>query len=420
MSDASRGDGPLTGLVVIDLSTVMMGPFATQILGDLGARVIKIESRTGDVTRAVPPVRTPGLSGISLNLNRNKESMALDLKSAQGRDIARALLDRADAVVTNMRAGALERLGLCYEEVAESNPRLVYCLANGFRLDSDRAGQAAYDDIIQAATGVVDLSERLTGSPSYAPMVMADKVCGLMIALSVQAALLERSRSGTGQLVEVPMADVMLTFNLMENLATRTFEPVQGGTGYARSLSPSRRPWPTRDGWVCIMPYSDQNWRDFFAFTDEPAYGEDPRFATFGERTKNVDDVYRIASSLTPQHSTREWLDYSTGKGIPATSVLRLDDAVDDPYFRSLLTEQTHPVDGDYRLLSHPVRYSRTPWALSRHCPRVGEQSRDLLLELGYVEEEIDVMVTSGVVGTAQPERQQPSAVRVRTGEPTR
>ena len=402
----SGNAGPLAGLTVVDLTTVMMGPLATQILGDLGADVIKVESFKGDSTRWVPPDPHGGLSGISLNLNRNKRSIAVDLKHPEGRRFALDLLATADVFVTNMRRAALQRLGLGYGDIGPPNPRLVYCAANGFREGSPYADRAAYDDVIQAATGVVDLTRRLTGTPSYAPMVLADKLCALTIVYSVQAALLERTRSGLGQLIEVPMADVMLAFNLTENLASRTFEPPLGGTGYARSLSPSRKPWRTSDGWICLLPYTDANWSDFFAFTDRPEAGADPRWATFASRTANIDELYALGDELCRCHATAQWLEYADKKSIPVAEILDLDNAVGDDYFGDLLPLQHHPVAGGYRLIAHPVRYSRTPWSLGRHCPTVGEDTAEVLAALGRTPEEIKAMIAAGAVkapGAAQP-----------------
>jgi crotonobetainyl-CoA:carnitine CoA-transferase CaiB-like acyl-CoA transferase len=394
---ASRG-GPLTGLRVVDLTTVMMGPLATQILGDLGADVIKVESFVGDSTRRVPPDPYGGLSGISLNLNRNKRSIAVDLKRAEGRRVVLDLLATADVLVTNMRRGALRHLGFGYDDIGPAHPRLVYCAANGFRDGSPYADRAAYDDVIQAATGVVDLTRRLTGTPSYAPMVLADKLCGLTIVYSVQAALLEREHSGLGQFVEVPMADVMVAFNLVENLASRTFEPPLGGTGYARSLSPSRKPWRTSDGWICLLPYTDANWRDFFAFTDCPQAADDPRWATFASRTENIDELYALGDQLCGSRSTAEWLQYASAKSIPVSEVLDLDHVVDDEYFAEILPVRRHPVAGAYHLIAHPVRYSRTPWSLGRHCPTVGEDAEEVLAGLGMTPQEIAAVTAAGAV----------------------
>jgi len=403
-AEQCAGDGPLVGLSVVDLSTVMMGPLATQILGDLGADVVKIESFEGDVTRRIPPDPHGAMSGISLNINRNKKSIALDLKHPHGKEVVGRLLVTADVLITNMRRGALGRLGLRYEDLSEDHPRLVYCVANGFRSGSPREDHAAYDDVIQAASGVVDLNQRLTGVPNYAPMVLADKLCALTIVYSVQAALLERHRSGKGQFIEVPMADVVLAFNLVENLAARTFEPPLGDVGYARSLSRARRPWPTQDGWVCILPYSDRNWRDFFAFTDRPELGIDPAYATFADRTRGIDELYTLASTLTPVHSTAEWLSYADEMGIPATGVLDLDDVVGDSYFQPMLQTAEHPVVGDYHVISHPVRYSRTPWSLRRHSPRTGADGEDVLRSLGYTAAAVSSLVHGGVVaGSASP-----------------
>jgi crotonobetainyl-CoA:carnitine CoA-transferase CaiB-like acyl-CoA transferase len=221
-------EGALHGIRVIDLSSVVMGPYATQIMGDLGADVVKVESPAGDSTRRTHPQRHDGMGALALNVNRNKRSVELDLKTAAGHEAFLRLVKTADVLVTNMRPGALRRLGLDYERLAELNPRLVYCNAQGFRTDSDRAGLAAYDEIVQASSGMADLMRRATGTPTYVPTILADKLCALTIVYSVLAAVVHQRTTGRGQRVEVPMADTMLAFNLVEHLAGHTFEPAIG------------------------------------------------------------------------------------------------------------------------------------------------------------------------------------------------
>lgn len=296
----TSGVGPLSGVRVVELASVIMAPYAAQQLGDLGADVIKVEPPTGDMTRHFPPTRNPGMGAAALNLNRNKRSVAIDLKAPGGREALLALIASADVFLTNVRPQALARLGLGHEEVAAVNSGLVYLNAQGFRSDSRLGSHAAYDDIVQAASGLVWLNEQVSGVPYFVPTVIADKICGLVIVQSVLAALHHRDRTGQGQHVEVPMADTMLTFNLVEHLAAATLDPPEGPMGYSRALSSQRKASRTADGWMCILPFSDRNWCDFFAFVGRPELADDPRFTSLGERTRNADDLHALMDECSP------------------------------------------------------------------------------------------------------------------------
>lgn len=276
-------NGPLDGVRVIDLSTVVMGPYAAQILGDLGADVIKIESPS-DTIRSGRYRTTPGMTPLNLNVNRNKRSVSLNLKDETDRERALALIGTADVLITNMRPGALARLGLTYADLAERHPRLVYAHAQGFRSDSDRAGHAAYDETVQASSGLVDVAHRALGRPVYLPTIIGDKVAALTIVYAVLAALVHRDRTGSGQHIEIPMTDTLLAFNLVEHLAGHVYEPAEGSTGFPLSMKRGHRAVPTADGLACIVPYSPQNYRDFFAAAGRPDLAEDPRVAGPGHR----------------------------------------------------------------------------------------------------------------------------------------
>ncbi|MEE6267435.1 MULTISPECIES: CaiB/BaiF CoA transferase family protein [Streptomyces] len=384
--EADGGVGPLNGVRVVELASVIMAPYAAQQLGDLGADVIKVEPPTGDLTRHYPPTRSPGMGVITLNLNRNKRSVALDLKAPGGRDALLALLASADVFLTNVRPQALRRLNLSYEDVADVNSGLVYLNAQGFRSDSPLGGHAAYDDVVQAASGLVWLNEQVSGVPHYVPTVLADKICGLVIVQSVLAALHHRDRTGQGQHVEVPMADTMLAFNLVEHLAAATHNPPAGPIGYPRALSPRRTASRTADGWMCILPYSDRNWRDFFAFVERPELADDPRFASFTARARNADELYLLVGEFTPRHTTAEWQGFCDAKSIPAAPVLSLAEAATSTYAAEggLLQEAEHPTEGGYRLIGQPVRFWATPAGLHRHCPQIGEHTEEVLAEIGH------------------------------------
>ncbi|MFD7015810.1 CaiB/BaiF CoA transferase family protein [Streptomyces sp. NPDC059928] len=379
------GPGLLARVRVIELASVIMAPYAAQQLGDLGADVIKVEPPAGDMTRHYPPLRNPGMGGAALNLNRNKRSVAIDLKSPHGRDALLALLRTADVFITNLRPQALARLRLEYAEVAAVNPGLVYANAQGFRSDSSHGTHAAYDDIVQAASGLVWLNHQVSGQPHYVPTVLADKVCGMQIAQSVLAALHYREHGGTGQHIEVPMVDTMLAFNLVEHLGAASLEP-DGAFGSTRSLSPERRAQQTADGWMCILPQSDRNWRDFTAFVARPELADDPRFATAPDRAHNADALYRLMAELTPLHTSAEWQEFCDRVGIAAAPVLDLESAATTAYAREggLLHEADHPTEGRYRVIGRPVRYSADPEPPLRPCPAIGQHTAEVLGEVGF------------------------------------
>ncbi|TVS98810.1 CoA transferase, partial [Amycolatopsis bartoniae] len=355
--------GALHGIRVIDMAAVVMGPYAAQILGDLGADVVKVEPPAGDMTRRTRPQRHEGMGALALNVNRNKRSLALDLKSPEGHDAFLALVRTADVLITNTRPGGLRRLGLDYESLAEVNPKLVYCNAQGFRGDSDRADHAAYDEIVQSGSGLADLMRRATGEPTYVPTILADKVCALTIVYSVLAAVVHQRTTGQGQHVEVPMTDTMLAFNLVEHLSGRTFEPPAGPVGFPRSLSSGHRAMPTADGWACILPYTPRNIHDFFTAVDRADLAEDTRFADSGALSAHYADLYELIEHLTPTRTTAEWGELCARHSIPFSPVLDLDDAVDDEYFTrsGLVSVAEHPTEGAYRVVASPLRFSATP-----------------------------------------------------------
>ncbi|MFF4923349.1 CaiB/BaiF CoA transferase family protein [Kitasatospora sp. NPDC001261] len=379
------GRGLLAGVRVIELASVIMAPYAAQQLGDLGADVIKVEPPTGDMTRHYPPQRHLGMGGAALNLNRNKRSAAIDLKAPHGRDALLALLRTADVLITNLRPQALAKLRLGYHDVAAVNPGLIYANAQGFRSDSRYGTRAAYDDIIQAASGLVWLNHQVSGQPHYVPTVLADKICGMQIAQSVLAALHHREHGGTGQHIEVPMADTMLAFNLVEHLGAAALE-TDGAFGSPRSLSPRRRALRTADGWMCILPQSDRNWRDFTAFVGRPELAADPRFATGPDRARNADAFYPLLAGLTGHHTSAQWQEFCDRAGIAAAPVLDLASAATTAYAREggLLREADHPTEGRYRVIGLPVRYSAYPEPELRPCPAIGQHTEEVLREAGF------------------------------------
>ena len=369
--------GPLEGIRVIDLTSVVMGPLATQIFGDLGADVITIENPRGTLSRVMTDGPHPQLSGIALNLLRNKRNVVLDLKTDDGRDAILQIVSTAEVLVTNLRPATLARLGLTYPDIAAVRPDIVYCQAQGYPSDSPSADAPAYDDIIQAGTGLPDTFRRMTGEPQFVPTLIADKVSGLTIAYAVMAALLHRARTGEGQRVEVPMVDVMTAFTLVEHAAAATARPPQGPPGYERILNPERRPQRTSDGWISVLPYTRGNYEDVFAAGGRHDLVDDERIHTPRARIAHANSLYRDVADILTQRTTAEWMAFCRGSDIPVSGVPTLDELIDD------LPEDVHPVVGAYKVLPQPVRFSRaTGPTVHRPAALSGEHTDEVLAEV--------------------------------------
>ncbi|HEX3783472.1 MAG TPA: CoA transferase [Pseudonocardiaceae bacterium] len=385
MSSDTVGEatGPLAGVRVIDLSTVVMGPYAAQIMGDLGADVIKIES-PADTVRVGQYRNTPGMTPLNLTVNRNKRSVALNLKDKAHREQALALIDTADVLITNMRPGALARLGLSYADIAQRNPKLVYAHAQGFRADSPQAGNAAYDETVQAASGLVDIANRALGKPVYLPTILGDKVSSLTIAYSVLAALLHQRATGQGQYVEIPMTDTLIAFNLVEHLSGHVFQPPQGHTGFPLSMLRGHRAVPTKDGLACVIPYNPQNFRDFFAAAGRADLVEDPRVNGAAIATEDQAALSQLIEECSPALTTEEWSEVCAKHSIPMAPVLELDKAGEDAYIADghLLDVVEHPSEGAIRSIGIPVRFSATPGSIRRLAPLPGADTEEVLAEL--------------------------------------
>jgi crotonobetainyl-CoA:carnitine CoA-transferase CaiB-like acyl-CoA transferase len=371
----------LDGIRVLDLSRVVMGPLATQVLGDQGADVILVEAKGGDTNRVMGPGPHPQFSGIALNMLRNKRSIDVDLKSPDGIAVVHAVARTCDVVVATMRPQVLERLGLDYATLRGLRPDVVYCQAQGFPLGSERAGEPAYDDIIQAATGVSDILARVYGIPGLFPSIFADKVCGLVIAQAVTAALLHRERTGAGQHVEVAMVQAMTAFMLAEHGSGAIPEPPvaapdRPAAGYPRILSPERRPHPTLDGLVHVFPYLPAHYALLFAAVGRPDAANDPRYADKRATIANAESLYRDVRTVCATRTTDEWLDFCRENGIPATRVASLQDLVDE------LPLAEHPVTGRYRVLPQLANFSATPGDVRRPAPLIGEHTAEVVAEV--------------------------------------
>ena len=392
MTAADSQHGPLHGVRVLDLSTVIMGPMATQILGDLGADVICIEEPKGNTNRVMGPGPERQLSGVALNVLRNKRNVCLDLKTAEGRDAALRIAATCDVMVTNLRPGPLTRLGLAYEDVRAVKPDIVFCQAQGWPSDSARAADPAYDDIMQAATGIADAFTKQSGRPHMAPTLVADKVSGLTIAYAVLAALFHRERTGEGQRLEVPMSEAVSAFTLVEHGAAAVAVPPQGPAGYPRILTPMRRPQQTADGWISVLPYSRANYDALFRAGGRDDLADDPRLADEGSRIMNAGFFYEGIEAVMPQRTTAEWLVFCEKEGIPASAVRTLDELIEE------CPVTQHPTAGAYHQVPPPVRFDRTPASVRRHAPHIGEHTDEVLREVGIDDDAVAAMRDSKAI----------------------
>jgi crotonobetainyl-CoA:carnitine CoA-transferase CaiB-like acyl-CoA transferase len=405
--------GPLTGLRILDLTTVLMGPYATQILGDMGAEIIKVESPEGDSVRGIGPFRNPGMGAIFLQANRGKRSIVLDLKQPQGREALLKLVETADVLVYNLRPQVMERLKLGYADVAAANSKIIYAGLFGYGRDGPYAARPAYDDLMQGGTGIPSLVQRAGNpDPRYAPLAIADRVVGIWAVGAITAALWHRERCGEGQSIDIPMFETMAQLVLGDHMGGGLFEPAQGAMGYGRLLSHDRRPYPTRDGYVCALVYSDKQWRRFFEAIGEPeVFTKDPRFATITSRTQHIDEIYAMVTAYMTERTTAEWVALLSAIDIPVEPLRTIEELVEDPHLEAsgFFQTQLHPTEGPLRMPGVPTTFSRSPADVGGPAPRLGEHSRDILRAAGYPTEAIDALVAAGI--TSEP-RMAPEEVR--------
>ena len=397
--------GPLHGVRVLDCSSVVLGPMAAQILGDMGADVIKVEPPEGDTTRQLGPKKNVGMAALYLACNRNKRSIVLDLKQAAGRDALLRLARDADVLLHNFRPQAAARLGVQYDAVRAVNARLVYCATYGYRSAGPYGNKPAYDDIIQAASGLASLQAPLAGDPRYLPTIVADKTSGLTVVSAVLSALFHRERTGRGQAVEVPMFESVVAFTMVEHLYGETFVPAIDTAGYKRLLNRWRRPFPTKDGHLAVLPYTDANWRDFFQLAGREEFLDDPRFATLASRLAHIEILYEELARIVATRTTAQWLGALEDANIPAMTVNTLETLLDDPQLAATgfwkLVE--HPTEGTLRMPDIPPTFSETPAEIRRLPPRLGEHSVEILREAGFTPAEIATLIAGRVTRTAEP-----------------
>ena len=392
--------GPLEGVRVIDLSNMLMAPYATQILGDMGADVIKVEAPEGDPIRGIGPMRHAGMGAIFLNANRSKRSIVLDLKKPDGLGALRDLLKGADVFLTNLRPQALGRLGLDYEAVAAHNSRIIYAALFGYGQGGPYAAKPAFDDLIQGAVSVPWLTHMADGGePRYAPNAMVDRGVALWAVGQVNAALFRQARSGRGQKIDIPMFEMMAGFVLGDHLQGRTFDPPIGPMGYARMLNPDRRPCRTSDGFVCVMIYTDRHWQAFFRELGRPdEFERDPRYRNMTTRTEHIADLYRELAELLVTRTTAEWLALFERADVPAMPLNSPDALFADPHLQAsgFFSVFDHPSEGSLRQMAYPSTWSDTQPGPTRHVPRLGEHSAEVLRELGYGADRIAALIESG------------------------
>ncbi|NLC36493.1 MAG: CoA transferase [Alcaligenaceae bacterium] len=389
--------GPLAGIRIVDLTSVIFGPYASQILADYGADVIKLESPQGDSTRNTGPRYEDGLAALFLSVNRNKRGIVLNLKQEAARQALLQLLDTADVFMHSIRPQKMAALGLSPEELRARNPKLIYAGLLGFGSGGAYEGKPAYDDTIQGLSGIADIMARQTGEPRYFPAITADKTCGLIAAHAILAALFQRERSGLGQTVEIPMFESMVSFNMVEHLYGRHFVDDAGPTGYPRLMSRWRKPYRTADGYLCMMPYTDTHWRNFFTHSGHPEFADDPRFADIAARTRHIDALYSLAQEIAARHTTEYWVELLTRIEVPATRINSLDDLESDPHLADvgLFVEIEDEAARRYRFIRNPVRLQHGDIAPGMP-PRLGEHTRAVLKEAGLSSEQIEALFTCG------------------------
>ncbi len=387
----SKPSGPLTGIRIVDMTSVLMGPFATQILADYGADVIKIESEEGDLLRLAGAMRSPKMGSLFMQSNRNKRSVVLDAKTEAGRAALLKLCEDADVFVSNIRPSALKRLGMGYEDVKRHNPAIIYASLVGYGQSGPYKNRPAYDDLIQGISALPSLTSQAQNSkPQYAPITLADKVAGLSAAHAILAAMVYKERTGSGQSIEIPMFEIMSQFVLTDHLGGYSFEPPIGPAGYNRLLSPDRRPYETKDGFISVLVYTNEHWKKFFQILGRPDdVNSSPLFHDHAARAGNYDEVYRFLAEVIKTKTSAEWQVALEKYDIPWAPTHTIEDLIHDPHLKSVNLIQTmdHPTEGKVRMIGPPITFSLTPSSVYRHAPQLGEHTDEVLEEFGIAKE---------------------------------
>jgi crotonobetainyl-CoA:carnitine CoA-transferase CaiB-like acyl-CoA transferase len=396
--------GPLEGVKIIDMTTVLMGPYATQMLGDYGADVVKVEALDGDVTRLIGPTRHPGMGPVFLNTNRNKRSIALDLKKPAGREAALRLIGSADVLIYNVRPQAMARLELGYDVVSKHNPRLIYAGVFGFGQDGPYAAKPAYDDLIQGATALPALMAQTSdGVPRYVPNALVDRIVGLTAVGAICASIVHRNKTGRGQRLDIPMFETMAGFVMGDHMGGLTYQPPLDKGGYARHLSRDRSPYKTSDGYICVIVYNDKQWENFFKATGRDDLRSDPKFATFAGRAVNIDTVYGELARIFETRTTAEWSELLTKADVPVMPMHDLESMLQDPHLvaTGFFPVVEHPTEGLIHSMKTSATWSETSAETKRLAPRLSEHSEEILREAGFSESEISALIRDGVTKPA-------------------
>lgn len=393
---------PLDGIKIVDMSSVIMGPYATQILADLGADVIKVEALSGDTMRAVGPMVNPGMGCLFLHANRNKKSVAINLKAPEGLEAMKALVAEADIVISNIRSQAMARLGLSYQDVKAVKDDIIYIEAYGFGAQGTYNGKPAYDDMIQGLAGLPALS-LLAGSdqPKYTPTLIADRIVGLHIVNNALAAVLHRNRTGQGQQIEVPMFETLAHMILGDHMGGATFMPQTEPMGYMRLLSEHRQPYPTADGYICAVVYTDAHWKSFLTLTnDQHLLEEDDRFSSLRKRSEHIGELYALVAKRLKERTTAQWLELLAQADIPAMPMHTLESLVQDEHLQSVqfFYEEEHPTEGRLRQIRYPANWSTAKLEQNTPAPRLGEHTVSTLESAGFSSQHIEQLLAKNVI----------------------
>ena len=391
---------PLKGIKIIDASSILMVPYCTRLLADMGAEIIKVETLSGDNTRYIGPSINKGMAAVFLNINRNKKSISVDLKSADGRLIIYKLIKKSDVFVSNIRKASLEKLKLTHSDFIKINPKIITANAVGFSSRGPYAGLPAFDDTIQAISGMAAYQETYSDQPSYTSGATADKVTGLMLGMSILSALFNREKNGEGTELEVPMMETMVDFTLVEHLYGYNFLPPKAPPVYPRQSSPNRKPYKTLDGYIAVLPYSDDQWLRFFSIIKKENILKDPKFCSLETRNQNINELYKILSQELKKRNTSFWIKNLREQDIPATKVNFPKDLFEDEHLvrTNFFRVKDHPTEGKLMYPSFPVKFNENETDESLHAPSLGENTKEILIELGYSEFEIESFVSKGTI----------------------
>ncbi|MGR8947949.1 MAG: CaiB/BaiF CoA transferase family protein [Gammaproteobacteria bacterium] len=382
---------PLSGIRIIDLTSVLFGPYATQMLADLGADVIKVEAPEGDPTRQIGPRRNPMMAAGFLGINRNKRSVVLDLKTSQAQQALWRLIDTADVFVHNIRPQKIAKLGFSTKQVMARNENIVYAALHGYLEAGLKAGRPAYDDVIQGESGVAAAFLARDGKPAYAPSVIADKSAGLIAANAITAALFQRFRQQRGVYVEVGMFESMVAYTLLEHQFGLMFAPAAAPGGYSRVISPHRKPYPTADGYISMLAYTDKQWQAFWELAATENYARDERFSSMSSRTENTNLLYEIVGNVIKTNSSNYWLEKLTAAEIPCGPINTFEDLMSDEHLQSVefFRQYSHPSEGALRVMDTGIKFDEQSLPVRHHQPQLGEHNTEILEEIGLSKAEI-------------------------------